>query len=58
MIMIVHSYLVRNSRPVTNSDMLFDMVYDIFASIILNDLTREDLEEMPNLDDEQKAIAI
>ncbi len=56
MLMIVHNYLVKNNRPVTKANILFDMIYDVFASIILKDLTREDIERMPNLNDEQKII--
>jgi hypothetical protein len=56
MIVTVHNYLANNKRPVSKADMVFDMLYDIFASIILKDLTREDIQKMPNLSKQQIKI--
>ena len=44
MILKVHGYLVRKKVAIKKADMQFDMIYDIFASIILNDITWDEIK--------------
>jgi hypothetical protein len=52
----LHAWLVQHEAPISNARDQFDMLYDLFASIVLGDLTREQALELAQGDREKELV--
>ena len=56
LIVRLHAWLVQHEAPVSNARDQFDMLYDLFASIVLGDITRDQALELAVGDHEKTLV--